>query len=295
MAQDNNPVSIASGEWPVHTEQTTPWPLCYETNNYSPTLASLFATPLEIFPSLEEQFYAASLQGFRYVGLDSGSLHSFLQHATVGEIQLLLLEHELKCLEVTDISIGENERATLQAARPLVDLANKIDAQFIQVSVFGDLNAAAQSARAVEALLTDSSVKLALEFLPFSPINSIAMAQQFIREAGLQRTRIVLDSWHFFLGPDQWMELANLNPSELAYVQFCDHGRELSDDLLSETVNNRVLPGEGCFDLERFCRQIKQIGFQGPISVEVLSNTLRQWPPRTFAGAEYRSARQFWP
>ena len=269
--------------------------LGYETNNYSRALAGYFSEPLERCPTLEEQLGAAADCGFSHVVLDRGSIEDYLEdRRSADSLKALLRDMGLRCLAVADLAIRADADEVFVAAQPLIDIASRIEAQFIQAGVFCPLDEAAPVLQALESLLTGSPLRVALEFLPFSPLDSLSTARKLIQEYSLSRTLILLDNWHFFHGPDTWQALLDTSPQELAYIQFSDHDTFRSDDILRETVNHRLLPGEGSLELDLFCECVKHTGFQGVVSVEVLSNTTRHWPPRRFAEAEYRAASPFW-
>ena len=59
---------------------------------------------------------------------------------------------------------------------------------------------------------------------------------------------VLVDTWHFFHGPDGWDELEALPLARLAYVQFDDHPALESPDLREECLHRRVFPGEGLFE-----------------------------------------------
>ena len=63
---------------------------------------------------------------------------------------------------------------------------------------------------------------------------------------------------------------------------------------LHATVNERLLPGEGVFDLARFCAELRLIGFDGVLSCEVLSSAWRERTPAHYAQAEFTAARRYW-
>jgi sugar phosphate isomerase/epimerase len=50
------------------------------------------------------------------------------------------------------------------------------------------------------------------------------------------------------------------------------------DDLIDETVNHRQLPGEGEFPIPEYIAACRDIGYDGPWGVEVLSDELRNLP-----------------
>lgn len=270
--------------------------LCYETNNYSPRLEALFSKPVQRYPLLTEQLEAAAQAGFQFVGIDRGSVEYFLgrDNNTLKDIRKAMDRLPLQCLEVADISILDNQDATLSDATMVLDMAQAFGAQYVQAGIQGDLKRVGECARQLEKRVTDVGAKLALEYMPFSPLNSIQVALDFMEREGLENTVLVIDNWHFFMAGDQWAELEGLPVERIGYVQFSDYPVTRSGDLLCETVNGRVLPGEGHFDLERFCKAIKSKGYNKPVSVEVLSEVMRDKTPQEFAMAEYRAARRYW-
>ena len=105
---------------------------------------------------------------------------------------------------------------------------------------------------------------------------------------------LVVDSWHFFHGPDDWDALEGLRPGEIAYVQLDDHPHRVSDDLLVETTQRRVLPGQGTFDLARFAATLRGVGYDGIVTLEHLSAEARARPPREVASELIAAARACW-
>jgi sugar phosphate isomerase/epimerase len=59
-------------------------------------------------------------------------------------------------------------------------------------------------------------------------------------------------------------------------------------------VGRRVLPGEGVFELERFCDVMRAKGFEGVVSCEILSDASRRMELAPFAAAVYESCSRYW-
>jgi len=268
--------------------------LAYETNNYSPRLAEFFDPPVRRLPPLAEQLEAAAGAGFGSVVLDSGSLAAYLRDTgTVRELRTLLDALGLRCLAVAQVSIVEDSESTIAAARTLLDAGRVLGAAFLQASVMGVASGCHASARAVEQLAAAAGATLALEFLPFSAVNSIGSTLQFIAVAELCNTRLLLDSWHFFQGSASWAELQQLLPCQIAYLQLSDHAAIGVENPLHATVNERLLPGSGAFDLVRFCAELREAGFDGALSSEVLSSAWRERTPSEYARAEFAALRRY--
>src|SRR5262249_61652983 len=94
--------------------------------------------------------------------------------------------------------------------------------------------------------------------------------------------------------PDGGSELEALPMDRLAYVQLDDHPALESDDLREETIHRRVFPGEGTFELDRFCATLRGRGFDGLVSVEVLSKAWRGGDLEAFALRAYATSAPFW-
>ena len=64
---------------------------------------------------------------------------------------------------------------------------------------------------------------------------------------------------------------------------------------LHETIMRRVMPGEGVFELDRFCETLRAKGFDGVVSCEILSVETRAMPLAAFAERVYQASRRYWP
>ena len=101
------------------------------------------------------------------------------------------------------------------------------------------------------------------------------------RRRGGERARtagLALDTWHLGklrLEPD---DLRRIPPRFLSWVELCDGPYEYAEDRLDEVINRRKLPGEGEFPLQGYVAVCRELGYDGPWGVEVLSEELRSLP-----------------
>jgi sugar phosphate isomerase/epimerase len=89
---------------------------------------------------------------------------------------------------------------------------------------------------------------------------------------------LVIDTWHMSklgITPD---DLRRIPLPRLAWVELSDGFYENMDDPVDETVNHRQLPGEGEFPLPAYIAVCRELGYEGPWGVEVLSEDLRALP-----------------
>ena len=140
-----------------------------------------------------------------------------------------------------------------------------------------------------------AGTRLALEMPPIGELNSISAAGSVVDEVGYGRASLLIDTFHFSRGRSTWEELESFPLEALGYVQFDDALAPESDDVMHETMDRRAMPGDGELELERFVTTLTGRGWSGLVSVEVLSEELRQLDITTFARRAYQSTASYWP
>jgi 2-keto-myo-inositol isomerase len=155
----------------------------------------------------------------------------------------------------------------------VADFAGAIDATALERSVVS-LTQAAQWAAGF-------GVTLGLEFRARSSFcTSLDTAIALVEECGEPNVGVNLDVFHYYIGPSKFDDLDLLTPGRLAHVQLCDLAgvpRELADD------GDRVLPGDGDFRLGPLVDRLRQIGYQGWVSLELMNPTLWRANPTQVA------------
>jgi sugar phosphate isomerase/epimerase len=63
---------------------------------------------------------------------------------------------------------------------------------------------------------------------------------------------------------------------------------------MAETIGRRTFPGEGEFDLDGYCDRMKAKGFDGVVSVEILSDEWRARDLGEFVRRVYTSSARYW-
>jgi 2-keto-myo-inositol isomerase len=151
--------------------------------------------------------------------------------------------------------------------------------------------ARAAAALGEAALLAASfGVRIALEFQKSSPICScLETALALIAQSGAANAGVCFDVFHYYTGPSKFEDLAFLSPGNLAWVQVCDVSglpRELAGDA------DRILPGEGDFQLGPIIDHLGRIGYDGYVSLEVLNPQLWQVAPDRVADLGHQAVRR---
>lgn len=213
------------------------------------------------------------------------------------ETAALYRDAGLRCHEVLALVIEEDTATTISSAERLAEGAQAMGADWVLTIFRTPLDADARStiSRCAQ-VLAEAGSAMAVEFSPFGPITSIPKGLEVVslgnRAGG--RAGLMIDTWHFFHGDSTWEDLAQVPLDTIAYVQFADALRPESDDAMHETMNRRALPGAGRLELDRFATTLLDRGWDGIVSLEVLSSELQDPPIAETLARLYRSATPFW-
>jgi sugar phosphate isomerase/epimerase len=201
----------------------------------------------------------------------------------------------ISCHELLALVLSKDESATLSSAENLAEAAASVSAEWVLTVFRTGLNSG--TARLVErcaAMFTEAGAGMAVEFSPLGPVSSIEAGLEVVAAAGPGRAGLMIDSWHFSFGDSTWQDLASIPLEKIAYVQFTDGLAPVSSDLMRETMDRRALPGEGILELDRFATTLLDRGWQGVVSVEVLSKELSELPVPEFARRAYSATASSW-
>jgi 2-keto-myo-inositol isomerase len=186
------------------------------------------------------------------------------------------------------LSQGEERKAHYDHFRRRLDLCAvlRIPTMLVVADFAVDVEATALE-RAVVSLkqaaqwAAGANIRLALEFRGKAAFcSSLDTALALVTECGEPNVGINLDVFHYYTGPSKFEDLGLLTPANLAFVQVCDVAgvpRELATDA------DRILPGDGEFHLAPIVQQLRQIGYSGYVSLELMNPTLWKIKPAQVA------------
>jgi sugar phosphate isomerase/epimerase len=127
----------------------------------------------------------------------------------------------------------------------------------------------------------DLGTKVAIETMPFSIIATVPMGAEIVTAADHPAAGLLVDAWHVFRADTSLDELrASLTPEMIFGVELNDAAAETVGTMFEDTVERRLLCGEGSFDLPALVNLLRDKGFDGPWGVEILSSSFRKLPVR---------------
>ena len=228
--------------------------------------------------------------GFPAVGID-GFTASNVEPLRLAD---LFADRGLRCSEVGVLAVAESDN--LSRCRRLAAMARATGARLcVTTSTIEPGPVLIRELTRCAEVLEDDGVRIALEFLPYSPLATLTDAIDICTQVGWERCSLLLDSWHFFRSGSPWGVLDELTAEQIGLIQINDAPPPISPDAQFESRFRRVAPGDGTDDVARFVAAIVATGFAGPVSPEVLSATLIQLRPTAFATSLMESLRRCWP
>jgi sugar phosphate isomerase/epimerase len=186
------------------------------------------------------------------------------------------------------LSQGEQRRAHFDHFKRRLDLCQffgigtmLVVADFSQRVENVDLERAIVSLKQAAQWAAGFNVRLALEFRGSNSFcSSLDTALGLIAHAGEPNLGVNLDVFQYYKGPSKFEDLDQLTPDNLAFVQLSDVSGVPREQM---TDSDRILPGDGDFQLTLIVNKLTQIGYQGWVSLELWNPVIWQGPPQQVA------------
>jgi sugar phosphate isomerase/epimerase len=229
--------------------------------------------------SFAERIQAAKAARFQGIGW---RLEDF---ENTSNAEQLLTESKLKPDEVEFFRdwIGrENDQAYREREGKLLELAGRLGAKRLNVAVFEQKSKGEITYSFAELCKRAASftVTVQLEFMPYTPpVNSLRQAWEIVREANQSNAGLLIDTWQWARAGESAASLGGIPPEKITGIQLSDDLAKPLTDVIEESRHDRLVPGEGAFNIIEFLRMLASHGYSAPISVEIMSDELDKMPP----------------
>jgi sugar phosphate isomerase/epimerase len=140
----------------------------------------------------------------------------------------------------------------------------------------------------------EAGTRIAIEPMPMSNLATVAAGADFVREVDNPHGGLCVDIWHVERGGTSLEELRACLPIERTFVVELDDAAAAIDPrgLWEDTIDRRMLPGEGSLDVVGFVRTMDELGWDGHWGVEVISAEHRGLPCVQGLDAAYQAAQK---
>jgi sugar phosphate isomerase/epimerase len=239
----------------------------------------------EISPfSASDRIQAAASTGWAGIGLGQDDLRVIRDTVGFPAIKRELETSGLQHVEV-ELASGwwrDDDLSWRRTWELLLEAAQELQASFIKVgTAFGspvdDVTPFVQPFRRIADEAAAIGTRVALEPLPFGFIGSMPQGAELVRATDHPAAGLLVDFWHVFRADTALPDLRTCLDAEIVFgVELSDARRESVGSLFEDTRDRRTLIGQGDQDVAGFVRTLRDVGFDGPWGVEILSIEHRQ-------------------
>lgn len=128
--------------------------------------------------------------------------------------------------------------------------------------------------------------------------NTLPLAWERLQRLDQPNIGLVVDLFHICaLGGDA-SQLDGIPADRIYEVQLCDMAEMPPQEKhpLSEYARHqRLLPGDGIIEVERFVDKLKSAGYSGPVGIEVFNDELKAQPADVAAHKAWQALNRYWP
>jgi sugar phosphate isomerase/epimerase len=251
---------------------------------------------------LRDRCEQAARVGFSGIGLWHADLEHVLEKRNLREIRQLFDDNGLRHLELEFLGDffldpdDERRRVSDQTRALLFQAAEVLPAHHIKVGNLAGTET--ELSRIVEAYgelcadaATHTDAKVVYEFMPYDAVvNSLDAALEVVEGANPPNGGLAIDTWHLGKLEIEPEELRRIPPRFVSWVELADGPYGIAEEWLDEVINHRKLPGEGDFPIRDYVRVCRELGYDEPWGVEVLSEELRSLPMEQIFERAYTTA-----
>lgn len=249
---------------------------------------------------LTEDIRAAAAAGFPMIELWAEKFDAFFQNHTVSDLQRLLAEQQLQVaaidLVALDYSQPENVAKAVQRTRYLGEIAQAVGCDLLLLCSWGDLHGRSQAEgialvaeylRPVCAAAADYSCRLAIEPLGgHALIPGCEQALAIIDAAQQPNLGLMWDFFHYYKSGVA-LDVIRRIPSDKLWLVHVDDAPDLPRETLRDP--DRVYPGAGALPLPTYFQILRDLGYHGPVSVELFNQEYYKQPIDEITANAYRS------
>lgn len=229
----------------------------------------------------------------RTIELWLGKLETFLGSHSLDDARRALAEHDVQAPVASFqggllASQGDARREHWAHYSRRLELCQAlgVDTLVLAADLLGpltqqDLDRVQRSLVEAAARAAAHKVRLALEFQARATFaNNLQTAAALVADAGAPNLGLCLDVFHYYGGPSKLEDLGYLTRENLFHVQLCDVSgvpREFASDA------DRILPGEGDFQLGPILDALHAIDYEGCVSLELMNPQIWRISPAQLA------------
>lgn len=232
----------------------------------------------------KDRVAAIARAGYKGIGLWHADVEHTLKSYTHEDMKQILADNGIKHIELEFItgwfSEGEARRTSDHIRHLLLEAAEKLGARHIKIGDFvGDPCPVDKLVEEYSKLCAEGAkrgTKIIFELIPWTTPGTLADVLTMVSHADAPNGGLLLDLWHVHTLKIPHSEIESIPLKYLQGVELNDGPEEIKGDWTEQTINHRLLCGDGAFDIKGFISAIDKTGYNGPVGIEVLNKDMRE-------------------
>jgi 2-keto-myo-inositol isomerase len=248
---------------------------------------------------------AASLAGYDLIEIWAKKMESYLLEHSLDDLQALLAEAHIRPLAINSVEFITfnaqwEKNNTMHLIARYAKMADHLSCPYIVVvpsprpTGVTDKEVLDESVavlREISERFRDFRVRFAFEFLGFGwcSVSTLEQGLAIVRAVDRENVGLVLDTFHFYAGGSSLGAIRDADPEKL-FILHLNDAENLPQTELQDT--HRLLPGEGVIPLAEIVSGLKDIRYDGPVSLEMFRPAYWSRPPGEIAQQGIGSIRK---
>jgi 2-keto-myo-inositol isomerase len=249
---------------------------------------------------------AASRAGYDLIEIWAKKMEAYLSDHSLDDLRTLLAEAHIKPLAINSVEFVTfnapwEKTNTMNLIARYAKMADHLDCPFIVLvpsprpEGATDREVFDESVRVLQEIsdrFRDYKVKFAFEFLGFGWCSVSTLEADFAIVKAVNRKNIglVLDTFHFYAGGSSVGAIRDLDPEKIFILHINDSEKFPKAQLQD---SHRLFPGEGVIPLVEIMSAVKDIHYDGPVSLEMFRPAYWFRPPKEIARTGIEAIRKF--
>jgi len=264
-----------------------------------------------LYSNINTDVRIARETGYQAIELHTDKLLRYLDAGYSAEdLRVTLKTHEIlpACIDIlgaVERSAPAERRGLMDEARRLCEVADAIGCPTIQLNAFSALaqrpweeiiTLTAANIAAIADLGQAYGIRFQVEGAAWTPIQSLSQCLQLIEAVDRKNVGLVIDFWHLWAGRGTTCEeLARLDKDLIYGVHLADGKRPPEGEpWVDEKRLRGFLPGDGDLPMEEWVAAVKDTGFDGVVSGEILNDQLWERDLYEIAADMRHRMEQYW-
>jgi 2-keto-myo-inositol isomerase len=249
---------------------------------------------------------AASRAGYDLIEIWARKMEAYLLNHSLDELRQLLAEAHVKPLAINSVEFITfnapwEKTNTMHLIERYAKMADHLNCPFIVLvpsrrpEGATDREVLDESVRVLQEIserFKEYKVRFAFEFLGFNwcSVSTLEQDWAIVRAVNRENIGMVLDTFHFYAGESSVGAIRDVDPEKI-FIFHINDAENLPKAQLQDA--HRLFPGEGVIPLVEIAAGLKNIHYDGPVSLEMFRPAYWFRPPEEVAQKGIAAIRKF--